>query len=124
MFLMLTSAMGVSAEAALAPIQSVRWRMLCECAQEPAQVHHAVTIQIEPVDRGTARRCEPDHQREVFIPIEVLTPDVAARVVERDGCAADGIHRLRAGILVAVAPVAGEREVGELARAAAGDRED
>ena len=57
-------------------------RMSADLDQRESQIHHALSIQFEPRDCGSADRCQADDSGLVVAPNEVLVPIISARMKE------------------------------------------
>lgn len=85
--------------------------------EQAAQVYHARTIQTEPLYRGAANWCLPDHSECVLAPGEVLCPSIKSRIVEAHFLTCQGINPSRCQPLEAITAQAGVCQVIFLIRA-------
>lgn len=77
------------------------------------QVHDAISIQLEPLDCRSSRRRDSNDQIIFRAPSEMVLPSITPRVEERYGKAGSRVNSVRVSVLEPVAPVAGERQVGQ-----------
>lgn len=82
--------------------------------QEPPEIDDAGSIQIQLFDGGPSCRSEAKYQRVVFVPGEMVAPDILPRMEERNDLTADWVFRPDANELSIVAPLASKRQVGQL----------
>jgi hypothetical protein len=87
-----------------------RW-MLPMPIEETAEVHHAVTIEQERINRRGSSRGETNDESKVVAPCEVCVPTVMAWMIQRHEPAAGWVARLHLVVLVIVAALTGQREV-------------
>jgi len=79
-------------------------RVLACAVQHPPQVDRSRSVEVEMLHGRAADRGQPDHHREIAAPGEVLSPSMAARVIQASGFAAHGIDPFRLAVLVALHP--------------------
>lgn len=78
---------------------------------QAAERHNSGAIQIKAGDGCAPRRGEADQLGEVLVPSKVLTPVVAARVVERHDNTRFGVGAFREGALGAITAKTRQRQI-------------
>ena len=76
--------------------------------EKPTQVDDAGAVHLQCFDRRAARPGQPDDEREVVTPLEMIAPVLPARMKKRDTFADDGVQCLGLCVFVAVASVTGK----------------
>ena len=87
--------------------------------EDSSEIHQSGTVQPQFLNGGTAGRRQAENERVVFIPCKVIGPAIGARMEQGMHFTGDRIDGLDTGVLPVIAPLAGQRQIGELRRSAA-----
>jgi len=89
-----------------------------------AKVHQRQAVELEGLDGAAARLSQANNDGEIFIPGEMVTPALPARMVNRDDRSANRIRSMRVIIFMIVAALTGQRQILRLACSTLAFRKD
>jgi hypothetical protein len=87
--------------------------------KRPTQIDDPFAIQTQSDNGGTPGRGKTNEEGTVFIPYEMIAPDMLTRMKQRSGIAGFGVNSGSASMFVIVAALTGESQIVERIRTAA-----
>jgi hypothetical protein len=85
--------------------------MLAGGVQDTAQVDQTMPVELQRLHRGAACRRQAQDQGAAAVLGKVVCPLLSTRMDQWNTLARNGVPRLRPGVFVIVAPLAGERQI-------------
>lgn len=98
--------------------------MFAQHIQNPSQVDYGLSIHLPCFDRRSACGRQPDDEREICAPREMIAPMLSSRVIQRNNLTRYRVARLHLGVFVIVASLTRQCEIFERGFTALAARND
>ncbi len=86
-------------------------RVFIKSAEYAPQIDNAHAVELQLLDRCPPGGTHAQDQQEIWIPGEMIRPQMLTRMVKRDGLTGDSIKRVNTNVFATVAPLARQSEI-------------